>query len=462
LAGFPGRSWQQRWLASGFDAGDRPARELADTDWARAEATHSLMVLCCLRVVRPSLAAFRGNHFVRYHEHFEPAQADPQLEEFVRRVQAQDTSSHYQRCARFDVAGVLTSQGIAFADLTAEAFLHYATETRRGKFGAGYELYVGHLAWKVLHESGHFPPSVPATLRGALRSPALTPTEMVDLHEIRNPDARAMLISYLTRRGHDIDYTTLRNLASQLCRSFWGEIERINPEQRDLVLSEQTYQAWRVALATRRDGQPRLGADAIVTNVRALYLDIQGWATQEPEQWARWAAPCPISSRDVKARAKARRRTKERMDNRTRTLQPQLPVLVAAVEQQRDHMSKLLVAATTAHAGERVTVDGRHYTRLFSAGDARHQRIHGWANIRVGDEQTGRALNVTFAEDAAFWQWACVETLRHTGARNEELLELSQLSLRQYLRPNGEVIALLVIAPSKCRRTTSRVGPGTT
>jgi site-specific recombinase XerD len=147
------------------------------------------------------------------------------------------------------------------------------------------------------------------------------------------------------------------------------------------------------------------------------------------------------------------------MDNRTRILQPLLPVLVAAVEEQRDHLSQLLAAATPAPAGERVTVDGRHYTRLFSAGDARHLHIHGWTNVRVRDEQTNRALNVTVAEDTAFWQWACIETLHHTGARNEEMLELSQLSIRHYVRPNGEVIALLVIAPSKTDR--ERVVPMT-
>jgi hypothetical protein len=280
-------------------------------------------------------------------------------------VEAQDTSPHYKRCARFDIAGALTSQGIAFADLTAEAFLHYATETRLNRFGNGYELYVGHLAWKVLHQSGHFPPGVPATLRGALRAPAMTPAELVAQHSIRNPHARQMLTAYLTRRSHDIDYTTLRQLATDLCGNFWAEIERINPEQNDLALSEETYQAWRVALGTRQDGKPRLGADAIVTNVRALYLDIQGWAIQEPEKWARWSATCPISSRDIKARAKTRRRTKERMDNRTRILQPLLPVLVAAVEQRRDHMTRLLSAATTAHAGQAITIDNRRYTRVF-------------------------------------------------------------------------------------------------
>lgn len=48
--------------------------------------------------------------------------------------------------------------------------------------------------------------------------------------------------------------------------------------------------------------------------------------------------------------------------------------------------------------------------------------------------------------------WACVETLRHSGVRIEELCELTHLSLRHYQRTSGEKIALLVIAPSKTDR----------
>lgn len=452
LAESPGDTWQQRWLASGLDVGDRPARSLVTHERVAGEITHSLMLLCCLRVIQPSLTAFRNNHFVRYHEHFEAAQNDPVLERYIAAVNQLDTSKHYKRCARLDVAGTLTTQGITFADLTAEALLHYATETRRCQFGRGYELYVGHLAWQVLHESGHFPPSVPATLRGALRAPAMTPAELVDRHDLANREVRDMLVAYLTRRSHDVDYSTLRSLANYLCSAFWREIETIHPNQADLALSEDIYQAWRAAIVVRRDGRPRVGADAILTAVRALYLDLQGWAAHEPEQWARWSAPCPISNRDRKARSKARRRTKERMDNRIRILQPLLSVLVRAVEQQRDHLAGLLSAATDADPDAVFAVGSKLYRRLYSAGDARHTRVHGHANIRVCDEATGQAINVTQAEDTAFWQWAVVETLRHTGARNEEVLELSQLSIRQYARPNGEVVALVVIAPSKTDR----------
>ena len=453
LAEQPGATWQERWINSGLNGGVRRVRHLSTGKATLdGELGHSLMLLCCLRVIRPSLAAFRINSFVRYHKHFEAAQNDPDLDRFLDLVEAQDTSGHFKRCARFDIAGVLTSQGIVLADLTAEALLHYATATRAGRWGAGYESYVGHLAWQVLHESGHFAPGVPATLRGAMRAPAMTPAELVAIHDIGNTAVRDMLIAYLTRRSHELDYSTLQNLSADLCKKFWKQIELINPAQTDLALSPETYQAWRATLAVRADGKPRLSTDAVVTSVRALYLDLQGWAAQEPEQWAQWAAPIPIAGGETRSRAKAKRRAKERMDARIRTLQPLLPVFTAAVTERRDHLRDLLKAATGASAGDRIVIRAKSYRRLFSAGDARHQKVHGAPNIRVLDETTGKHLNVTFTEDAAFWHWAAVETLRHTGLRCEELLELSQLSIRQYVRPNAEVVALLVVAPSKTDR----------
>src|SRR4029077_17873056 len=58
-------------------------------------------------------------------------------------------------------------------------------------------------------------------------------------------------------------------------------------------------------------------------------------------------------------------------------------------------------------------------------------------------------------EEDGFWCWTVVETLRHTGIRIEELLELTQLSLRHYTAPTtGTLVPLLHIVPSKtdCER----------
>jgi site-specific recombinase XerC len=65
---------------------------------------------------------------------------------------------------------------------------------------------------------------------------------------------------------------------------------------------------------------------------------------------------------------------------------------------------------------------------------------------------SGERINISEQDDRAFWTWAAVEVLRLTGIRHEELLELSHLSIRQYRRPNGELVGLLVIAPSKTDR----------
>jgi integrase len=63
---------------------------------------------------------------------------------------------------------------------------------------------------------------------------------------------------------------------------------------------------------------------------------------------------------------------------------------------------------------------------------------------------SGKRHDLTLAEHRAFWTWATVEVLRHTGIRVEELTELNHHSFVQYRLPTtGELVPLLQIAPSK-------------
>src|SRR6202011_1111319 len=65
----------------------------------------------------------------------------------------------------------------------------------------------------------------------------------------------------------------------------------------------------------------------------------------------------------------------------------------------------------------------------------------------------GRRRNLTLEEDLAFWTWAAIEVLRHTGVRIEEMLELTHRSFVAYTLPTtGEVIPLLQVTPSKTDR----------
>jgi hypothetical protein len=146
-----------------------------------------------------------------------------------------------------------------------------------------------------------------------------------------------------------------------------------------------------------------------------------------------WVAPCPASDAEVRGFGVRKRRVKERMDDRTRQRQPLLSTLVEYMEARYEHLRALL----------------EHAAAAWSRVDERRIRLGGNANVRVLDHDTGKHINATSAEDAAFFEWAIVEILRHTGIRIEEALEFTYLSIRQYQRPNGEVIALLVVAPSK-------------
>jgi hypothetical protein len=76
-------------------------------------------------------------------------------------------------------------------------------------------------------------------------------------------------------------------------------------------------------------------------------------------------------------------------------------------------------------------------------------KING-RSIWALDTVTGRRRNLTYEEDEAFWAFAAIETLRLTGIRGEELLELTHHSITEYRLPStGELVPLLQIAPSK-------------
>ncbi|WP_198958187.1 MULTISPECIES: tyrosine-type recombinase/integrase [Amycolatopsis] len=127
-------------------------------------------------------------------------------------------------------------------------------------------------------------------------------------------------------------------------------------------------------------------------------------------------------------------------------LTPLLPKLVATATARRDWSVRLLAAAGGTGHDEQVVVDGVTYVRhdpppLY----LRQRRSRIW--LRGPD---GTHLDVTALEADCFWAWALIETLRLTGCRIEEAMELTQLSLRHYTPPTtGTVVPLLHIVPSK-------------
>lgn len=123
------------------------------------------------------------------------------------------------------------------------------------------------------------------------------------------------------------------------------------------------------------------------------------------------------------------------------------------------HDTRVVMLRRTSPAAPRGDGEAKwHYrVRFVVRGHWRHltdrhgQPYRIWIHqhiIRTTSEPHTK-LDAAIEDDQAFWVWAAIEVLRRTGARIEELLELTHLSLRQYHAPTGEMVPLLQISPSK-------------
>ncbi|WP_219420587.1 site-specific integrase, partial [Pseudonocardia nigra] len=222
-------------------------------------------------------------------------------------------------------------------------------------------------------------------------------------------------------------------------------------EVESLQLSEPVAAAWKQRLRyTRRTGMPtRPRRDYLqhLMQVRAFYLDIAEWAQQDPT-WAQHAVACPIRRTELAGVAKQRHRTIAAVHQRIRERLPRLPVLVDTAHRHHRDRVQLLTATQAAAVGEEFTHGGRGYRRTCRQRPG--QENNQPASARAEDLSTGQTHDLLAEEDDAFWSWALIETLRHTGVRLEELLELTHLAVIQHrLDDTGEVVPLLQILPSK-------------
>ncbi|MEU6192778.1 site-specific integrase [Streptomyces sp. NPDC047061] len=444
IASEPGESWQERWEAAGLNRPGRAVSDLADGDpkW-RSRLTRAAGIAFAMRLIQPTEDALRATNSPQYTEKFLALSRDPLLEEFIGRLQRHPVSADGRKSAIRHLCRALTVYGIGLADLTPGALVHYAN-AHPGCGIAG--------AWPLLRAMGVLPAWVPQTLQDARIRGRQSVDDLVDRHPVRNREIRDLLVDYIRRRAVEVDYGTLDNLVRNLVRYFWKIVEEINPDQSDLRLSEEIVQAWKERLLVRQDGKPRQHIDGPFLAVRAFYLDLQTWSAAEPERWGRWVAPCPVRDADLRWFHIRRRRLRERMANRTRERQPLLAILSEHVTTEWQRLRTLLDAAKQARLGEQFTVDGVIWQRAASKATARRPELLGSEPIRVINRDTGELVRLAYEENSAFWQWAVVETLRLAGLRREELVELTHLSVRQYQRPNGEVVALLVVSPSKSDR----------
>jgi integrase len=442
----PGDTWQERWLASGADA--------AGLDWTelplrgrvpirrhhRDELFAGLVLLVAGQVIRP---AYRWLLRQRLTVMLAEARAafDPGA---FRGLELQ--SQHATAWARSDALNKITwmviRKGGLVSDITVGDCLELtaALEEHHFRGSAGRPLF-----YALLKDTGVLPAGAPSRLRALRIEGRRSVAQIVDGYGIQCRPVRDLLVEYFTERAPELDHTSLRSIARNLCRLFWRDLEIHHPGIESLQLSPQVAQAWKERLAYIRDAagqpvRPRVNYRSELVFVRAFYEDIARWAADDPARWAPWVAPCPVKAAEC-TQKKFKSRVKSRMDQRTRTQLPLLPALLRAVERQRKDSEERISTARSTPAGVVFTAAGQEFQRCRPGQAGR---------VNVTEMAAGKRRNLTHEEETAFWSWATVEILRHTGIRIEEMLELTHHSFIAYTLPaTGEIVPMLQVAPSK-------------
>jgi len=461
----PGDTWQDRWITSGADAAGNPAWRGLLASWLAAAgrgprdpehvsllAGRAVMLLVCADVIRPSLGWLLAPATPSGLSAEMTRVRDPAGFAALAAVcQADHVNSHTTQLALRRVAAILAAKGGQVAEITVGdclELLQIAGDLLRSSDATSPYFY------QLLRAAGIFGGTAPPG-RALKTQGQLSCEQLIDRYGIACRPVRDLLVDYLRERQPAVDYATLHKLSSTLGRLFWRDLELHHPGIASLRLPAEVAAAWKQRITTKTtrspsaDGRvteataPRLNAFDHLVMVRAFYLDLARWAADDPARWGPWAASCPVRETDIAQRGKARSRRKSRMDQRTRERIPVLPALLAKVDAERQAAAGRLRAAGGTAPGQLFTVAGQTLRRPARAHVSAGRT---WAQ----DPGSAKYRDLTLEDHRAFWTWAAVHVLRHSGIRIEELTELSHHSFIQYQLPaTGELIPLLQIAPSK-------------
>lgn len=448
-----GATWQERWDHSGEIADGWLDMVGARTPTERTRATVALHTLILEGVIRPSYAWLFRTRQRRLYANLRATVARQAFETVLAGAPAVGASGGSITQAELVLSRIIVHTGKRLPEITTADLLAYSAAIgSTGRFASGVRV-----AHQLLRHAGHLPdPPLSTGSTYRLNKPSIA--QLVDRHGIACTAIRDLLVLYLEERAAGLDYPSATQLTNRLAKLFWRDIERHHPGIASIALPRAVIDAWKRRNEVLPDGRPRKNFNELFMVVRSFYLDLLQWAVEDPDRWASYACPSPISAADMRAYRNVLLHRQARMHARTRTLGPLLPRFLAAVRAHRAFAHRLLTEAAACPDGGTFTLDGRAYRRLPSPR-AEGTRAFGSVPLRVQPAGTPDApvTNCHDLEDAAFWAWAIIEVLRLTGVRSEELLELTHLSIHRYAMPDGQQVLLLQIAPSK--RDRERVLP---
>lgn len=119
---------------------------------------------------------------------------------------------------------------------------------------------------------------------------------------------------------------------------------------------------------------------------------------------------CSLPGAADASTSKHEKRRKAKMDQRTRERLPALSTVVRAAKANWTEAREGMDALQAAPLGGQFTFRGRTYTR-----QKKDSSTPFWAY-----DESGRRIHLGLLEERAFWAWATIEFLQHTGVRIEE------------------------------------------
>ncbi len=460
-----GDTWQERWARSGADEMGHsawralPAAWIAETGTGASDPAamalllgRGMLLAISGDIVRPSLGWLSSPGTPRGLVAELARSRDPVgFAALTAIAEAGAVNSHTMGLALRRVAAIVAAKGGAVGEITVGDCLELLRITEDVQLGGDA---TSPYFYQLLRNAGMLADGPPAGR--ALRTQGqLGCAALIDRYGIECREVRDLLVDYLAERRPALDYSSLHKLSYTLGRLFWRDLELHHPGIASLRLPADVAAGWKQRIATKttrsvnangaitRVPAVRVNAAEHLMVVRAFYLDLIEWAVDDPARWGPWAHPSPVRAQEIAPRRKAHAQRKSRIDQRTRERMPVLPALVAHVRTAASAAAERLAAATASAPGETFSAGGETLRKAVT----RHASV---GKIWAEDPETAKRRDLGLEEHRAFWAWAAVEVLRHTGIRIEELSELSQHSFVEYALPgSGEVIPLLHIMPSK-------------
>lgn len=402
--------------------------------------TDGLGCLLLARVVRPSYEFLQSYRTSGLYRHAKQEFGNELFDKVRQAGLARGMIPSHLSTAENCLVKVAFRTGRDLDRLTAEHLIAYHEWSRRAFAKAPAGL---HAAWDLMCDVGLLSAALP--LRRTVARGQLSTAAMVDRYSIQCRPVRDVLVRYLEERRPSLDYTSLQHLASRLVGAFWADIEKHHPGIDTLDLPAEVAEAWkeRIRFITREGKEPipRQTRTAVLTGVRAFYLDIQQWALEDPS-WAAWAVPSPVRKADTGGFTKVKKKVRAKMHQRVRGRLPRLPELVDTTEAHHSTQKKLLAAAQVA------TVGGPDSASSYGPRAAPARQRPGWAvdaggstvmgdqiefsELDPGGELVARVAALDIAEASAM---VCTrvpggrvrkrQEIRKTGATTGAILELA-------------------------------------